>query len=131
MTYTDGGFAFTVGRYEVTVDTAALLQSTVSIFATATVNLLLLMGQGAVERAANEAQTGMADGLGIGDTTAHFWGKLNVASKVATIGMAGLGGYYIYLQARSMYYSLKNVYDSFMDAYHQYQADQQAGLTAA
>ncbi len=40
----------------------------------------------------------------------HYWGQpLNTWSKVASIGLAGLGGYYAYIQARSIYLSVKNL----------------------
>lgn len=134
MTYTDGGFAFTVGNYEITVNTGALVQYLVANTVYASMNLLVYMGQYAFNRASNELQTGLADGLTIGGTINHYWGKMNTQSKIASVGMAALGGYYAYLQIRSMYYSLKNVYDALVNSYNQYQADQQAaaaGLTAA
>ena len=53
--------------------------------------------------------------LGVGDAIGHYWGKLNTWSKVATIGMAGLGGYYAYCQARSIYLSIKNLVDAFKE----------------
>lgn len=73
----------------------------------ATVNLLGMMGRYAFQAAVSGMQNALNDGLGVGDAIGHYWGKLNTWSKVATIGMAGLGGYYAYCQARSIYLSIK------------------------
>ena len=74
-----------------------------------TVNFLGLLGRYTVQSAVSGMQNALNDGLGVGDALAHYWGKLNGWSKVATIGLAGLGGYYVYAQARSFYLSVKNL----------------------
>ena len=130
MTYLDGGFTFTAGKYEVTVDTDLLVKSLVTNAMVVSLNLLVYAGRNAYNYAVDGAMTGLADGLSLGGTVTHYWGKLNTWSKVASVGLAALGGYYVYLQARSMYNSLKNIYDALVNSYNQYQADQQAGLAA-
>ena len=126
MTYTDGGFSFTVGDYTVTVNTQALMEACATTFVTASVNLLMLMGQYSYNYALNGLQNGLADGLGIDGILGHYWGKLNGWSKVASVGMGALGAFYGYVRIRSIFNSLKGLYDSFMDAYNQSTADQQA-----
>ena len=69
--------------------------------------------------------------MGVGDAIGHYWGKLNTWSKVATIGMAGLGGYYAYCQARSIYLSIKNLVDAFKNTYNEIQAKKKAEQEAA
>ena len=67
---------------------------------------------------------------GVDDAIGHYWGKLNTWSKVATVGLAGLGGYYAYIQARSIYLSLKGFVTELKDAVNQYKADKQAAQEA-
>ena len=131
MTYTDGGFTFTIGHYEVTVDTAALAQTLLANAMVATINLGLFVGRYALEYAVDQVQTGLSDGLSIDGIASHYWGRLNPASKVVSIGLGALAGYYGYLQARSMIQSIKNIYDAFKNSYDQYLADQQAAAAGA
>ena len=105
MTYTEGG-AFSINITP---------QQVMAFGINVTVNLLGLMN----------------DGLGVGDAIGHYWGKLNTWSKVATIGMAGLGGYYAYCQARSIYLSIKNLVDAFKNTYNEIQAKKKAEQEAA
>ena len=95
-----------------------------------TVNLLGMMGRYAFQAAVSGMQNALNDGLGVGDAIGHYWGKLNTWSKVATIGLAGLGGYYAYIQARSIYLSLKGFVTELKDAVDQYKADKQAAQEA-
>lgn len=96
----------------------------------ATVNLLGMMGRYAFQAAVSGMQNALNDGLGVGDAIGHYWGKLNTWSKVATVGLAGLGGYYAYIQARSIYLSLKGFVTELKDAVDQYKADKQAAQEA-
>ena len=97
----------------------------------ATVNLLGMMGRYAFQAAVSGMQNALNDGLGVGDAIGHYWGKLNTWSKVATIGMAALGGYYAYCQARSIYLSIKNLVDAFKNTYNEIQAKKKAEQEAA
>ena len=96
-----------------------------------TINLLGLMGRYAFQNAFSGMQNALNDGLTVGDAIGHYWGKLNTWSKVATIGMAGLGGYYAYCQARSIYLSIKNLVDAFKNTYNEIQAKKKAEQEAA
>ena len=112
MTYTEGG-AFSINITP---------QQVMAFGINVTVNLLGLMGRYAFQGAVSGMQNALNDGLSVGDAIGHYWGKLNTWSKVATIGMAGLGGYYAYCQARSIYLSIKNLVDAFKNTYNEIQA---------
>jgi hypothetical protein len=121
MTYTEGG-AFSINITP---------QQVMAFGINVTVNLLGLMGRYAFQGAVSGMQNALNDGLSVGDAIGHYWGKLNTWSKVATIGMAGLGGYYAYCQARSIYLSIKNLVDAFKNTYNEIQAKKKAEQEAA
>lgn len=104
MTYTEGG-AFSITPEQV-----------LTFGMNVTVNLLGMMGRYAFQYTVSGIQNGLADGLTVGGVLGHYWGKLNTWSKVASIGLAGLGGYYAYVQAVSLYQSIKNLYIGIRDA---------------
>ncbi len=112
MTYTEGG------ALSINITPEQVMAFGIN----ATVNLLGMMGRYAFQAAVSGMQNALNDGLGVGDAIGHYWGKLNTWSKVATIGMAGLGGYYAYCQARSIYLSIKNLVDAFKNTYNEIQA---------
>ena len=60
----------------------------------------------------NTFKEGLSDGLSLTGVVKHNWNRMNTWSRVATVGMAGLAGYYAYAQVRSMYLSLKNLFGS-------------------
>ena len=109
MTYTEGG------ALSINITPEQVMAFGIN----ATVNLLGMMGRYAFQAAVSGMQNALNDGLGVGDAIGHYWGKLNTWSKVATIGMAGLGGYYAYCQARSIYLSIKNLVDAFKNTYNE------------
>ena len=121
MTYTEGG-AFSINITP---------QQVMAFGINVTVNLLGLMGRYAFQGAVSGMQNALNDGLSVGDAIGHYWGKLNTWSKVATIGMAGLGGYYAYCQARSIYLSIKNLVDAFKNTYNEIQAKKKAEQEAS
>ena len=120
MTYTEGG------ALSINITPEQVMAFGIN----ATVNLLGMMGRYAFQAAVSGMQNALNDGLGVGDAIGHYWGKLNTWSKVATIGLAGLGGYYAYIQARSIYLSLKGFVTELKDAINQYKADKQAAQEA-
>ena len=121
MTYTEGG-AFSINITP---------QQVMAFGINVTVNLLGMMGRYAFQGAVSGMQKALNDGLSVGDAIGHYWGMLNTWSKVATIGMAGLGGYYAYCQARSIYLSIKNLVDAFKNTYNEIQAKKKAEQAAA
>ena len=120
MTYTEGG-AFSINITP---------QQVMAFGMTVTINLLGVMGRYAFQGAVSGMQNALNDGLDVGDAVGHYWGQLNTWSKVASIGLAGLGGYYAYCQARSIYLTLKGFVTELKDAVNQYKADKQAAQEA-
>lgn len=116
MTYTEGG-ALSIN---ITPEQVMAFGMNVAV------NLLGVMGRYAFQSAVSGVQNALNDGLSLGDAVGHFWGKLNPWSKVATIGMAGLGGYYAYIQARSIYLSVKNLVTALKNSIDEYQANKKA-----
>ena len=116
MTYTEGG-ALSINITP---------QQVMAFGMNVAVNLLGVMGRYAFQSAVSGVQNALNDGLSLGDAVGHFWGKLNPWSKVATIGMAGLGGYYAYIQARSIYLSVKNLVTALKNSIDEYQANKKA-----
>ena len=106
MTYTEGG------ALSINITPEQVMAFGINV----TVNLLGMMGRYAFQAAVSGMQNALNDGLGVGDAIGHFWGKLNIWSKVATVGLAGLGGYYAYIQARSIYLTLKGFVTELKDA---------------
>ena len=121
MTYTEGG-AFSINITPEQVMTFGM---------NVVVNLAVVMGRYAFQSAVSGMQNALNDGLGVGDAVGHYWGKLNTWSKVATVGLAGLGGYYAYCQARSIYLSVKNLVDAFKSTIDEIQASKKAEQEAA
>ena len=116
MTYTEGG------ALSINITPEQVMAFGINV----TVNLLGVMGRYAFQSAVSGMQNALNDGLSFGDAVGHFWGKLNPWSKVATIGMAGLGGYYAYIQARSIYLSVKNLVTALKNSIDEYQANKKA-----
>ena len=116
MTYTEGG-AFSLN---ITPEQAAVFGMNV------VVNFIGLMGRYAFQYTVNGIQNGLADGLSLDGVLTHYWGKLNTWSKVATIGLASLGGYYVYTQAVGIYRSVKNLVDSIKQTMNDQNAQEAA-----
>ena len=116
MTYTEGG-ALSINITP---------QQVMAFGMTVTVNLLGMMGRYAFQGAVSGMQNALNDGLDVGDAVGHYWGQLNTWSKVASIGLAGLGGYYAYIQARSIYLSVKNLVTAIKESIDEYKANKNA-----
>ena len=110
MTYLDGGadYSFNIGDYTVTFHPEVLGAYAMNLV----VNTFYMLGQGAFQYTVNTFKEGLMDGLTVGGVIKHNWNRMNTWSRVATVGMAGLAGYYAYAQVRSMYLSLKNLFGS-------------------
>ena len=116
MTYTEGG-ALSINITQEQIMTFGM---------NVAVNLVGVMGRYAFQSAVSGMQNALCDGLTVGDAVGHYWGKLNTWSKVASIGLAGLGCYYGYIQARNIYLSIKNLVVAFKDSIDQYKANKNA-----
>ena len=115
-TFENRGHKFTVEQFE----------QVMAFGMTVTVNLLGMMGRYAFQGAVSGMQNALNDGLDVGDAVGHYWGQLNTWSKVASIGLAGLGGYYAYIQARSIYLSVKNLVTAIKESIDEYKANKNA-----
>ena len=115
MTYLDGGadYSFNVGDYTVTLHPEVLVTYAMNVV----VNGVYMLSQGSFQYFINTFKEGLSDGLSLTGVVKHNWNRMNTWSRVATVGMAGLAGYYAYAQVRSMYLSLKNLFGSM---YHEY-----------
>lgn len=115
MTYTEGGaFSFNITQEQV-----------ITFAVNLSVNTLLLFGSAALDYFSNTVQNGYNDGLTLSGTFSHQWGKMNTWSKVATCGLAALGGYYAYIQVVGIVRSLKELFGAFKTAFDQSKAEQQ------
>ena len=110
MTYLDGGadYNFNVGKYTVTFHPEVLVTYAMNVV----VNGVYMLSQGSFQYFINTFKEGLYDGLSLTGVVKHNWNRMNTWSRVATVGMAGLAGYYAYAQVRSMYLSLKNLFGS-------------------
>ena len=104
MTYTEGG-ALSINITP---------QQVMAFGMTVTVNLLGMMGRYAFQGAVSGMQNALNDGLDVGDAVGHYW------------GLAGLGGYYAYIQARSIYLSVKNLVTAIKESIDEYKANKNA-----
>ena len=114
MTYLDGGSELVLARafgYEVSVETESLA----TFFATVTANLFYFAASTSFSYLTSVAESGYKNGLSPAGTFYHSWNKMNSASKVAAVGMAGLAGIYAYMQAVSIYKSLRSLYDAIVN----------------
>lgn len=111
MTYLDGGREITLFRgfgHELTLNTQQF-----AVFCTAVaINGLYMMSSTSFKYLANVAQTGYNSGLGLTGTFFHVWDKMDTWSRMASVGVAGLAGFYAYTQVKSIIGSLKNLYDT-------------------
>ena len=121
MTYTEGG------AFSINITPEQVLTFGMNVV----VNLAVVTGRYAFQSAVSGMQNALNDGLSVGDAVGHYWGKLSTWSKVASIGLAGLGCFYGYLQARNAYLSIKNLVLAFKNSIDQYQANKKAEQEAA
>ena len=102
------GYSFNVGDYTVTLHPEVLVTYAMNVV----VNGVYMLSQGSFQYFINTFKEGLSDGLSLTGVVKHNWNRMNTWSRVATVGMAGLAGYYAYAQVRSMYLSLKNLFGS-------------------
>ena len=92
MTYLDGGadYSFNVGDYTVTLHPEVLVTYAMNVV----VNGVYMLSQGSFQYFINTFKEGLSDGLSLTGVVKHNWNRMNTWSRVATVGMAGLAGYY-------------------------------------
>lgn len=100
LSYLDGGeYTFSVGKYNVTFHPEVLGQYALNFC----VNAAYLIGAAATSAAITGVVKGYKDGLSIGQTINHFWGRQNTAGRVASVAVGAFAGYYVYQQAIQLY----------------------------
>ena len=98
MTYLDGGQSIYLGSafnhdiYFNTDQFATFCQN-------AAINLFVLMTNYSFRYIAGRVQSGLSNGLSLSGTFYHTWDKMNTWSRIASVGVAGLAGIYVYSQA--------------------------------
>lgn len=115
MTYLDGGAEITLGRafgYELTLDTDQFMTFCANVVG----NLGFYVLSASFGYISNIFESGAKNGLSIAGSVWHAWDKLETGwSRVAALGIVGLAGAYVGVQAVSIFRSLKNVYDEIFN----------------
>ncbi len=112
MTYIEGG-AFTLN---ITTEQVA------SFAANVVINALGMMGSAFVTYGYSTIKEGMLNGLTVGQTIDHTWSRMNTWSRIAMVGLAGLGGYYVYGQVVGVVRSVKNLVDAVKESWEESKA---------
>ena len=101
MTYLDGGQSIYLGSafnhdiYFNTDQFATFCQN-------AAINLFVLMTNYSFRYIAGRVQSGLSNGLSLSGTFYHTWDKMNTWSRIASVGVAGLAGVYVYSQVMNV-----------------------------
>lgn len=119
MTYLCGGdYTFSVGKYNVTVHPEVLGEYLQNL----SINLIYAIGMGATSAALAGIIKGYQDG-DAGAAISKFWNNQNTAGRVAAVVVGAFAGYYIYVQALSVYSTVVSVVDSMKEWWASRQAD--------
>ena len=115
MTYLDGGSTIVLGQafgYRLTLDTDQLMTFCTNVVA----NLGYYLLGASFSYITNIFESGAKNGLSIAGSVAHAWNRLETpGSRIGAIGLTGLAGVYVGVQAVSIYRSLRNVYDTIFN----------------
>lgn len=125
MTYIEGGeYSFQVGDYIVHINPDALVNYALNIG----INVVYLLGMAATSAAVTGVIKGYHDGLTLGQTVSHFWGRQTTGGRIAAVAVGAMAGFYIYSEAMDLYNSAVSVIDSINQALN---SDQTTATTAA
>ena len=114
MTYLDGGKSIQIGSafgydfYFNTEQFAAFCQN-------AAANLFALMASVSFQYLWGRAQSGYENGLSPSGTFYHAWDKMNTWSRIASVGVVGLAGIYVYSQFVNIISTVKSLYDQIVN----------------
>ena len=109
MTYLDGGQSIYLGSafnhdiYFNTDQFATFCQN-------AAINLFVLMTNYSFRYIAGRVQSGLSNGLSLSGTFYHTWDKMNTWSRIASVGVAGLAGVYVYSQVMNVIRTVTSIY---------------------
>ena len=117
MTYLDGGQSIYLGSafnhdiYFNTDQFATFCQN-------AAINLFVLMTNYSFRYIAGRVQSGLSNGLSLSGTFYHTWDKMNTWSRIASVGVAGLAGVYVYSQVMNVIRTVTSIYDQIVNEYN-------------
>ena len=130
MTYLDGGKEILLGSvfgYDITFNTDPFV-----IFCqSALVNALLLGGSYSLSYFKNTIVSGANNGLSPAGTFYHTWDKMNTWSRIASVGVAGLAGVYVYSQVMNVIRTVTSIYDQIVNPMPSFDAAQAEETAAA
>ena len=130
MTYLDGGQSIYLGSafnhdiYFNTDQFATFCQN-------AAINLFVLMTNYSFRYIAGRVQSGLSNGLSLSGTFYHTWDKMNTWSRIASVGVAGLAGVYVYSQVMNVIRTVTSIYDQIVNPMPSFDAAQAEGTAAA
>ena len=61
----------------------------------------------------------------------HTWDKMNTWSRIASVGVAGLAGVYVYSQVMNVIRTVTSIYDQIVNPMPSFDAAQAEGTAAA
>ena len=81
-------------------------------------NLIRLMGQAAFTGAVTGLINMRNDGLTVGGSIKHYWGRQGTIGKVATVLFTGFAGYAVYVYAVQLVNTALGIYTDVKDNYY-------------
>ena len=97
----------------------------------AAINLFVLMTNYSFRYIAGRVQSGLSNGLSLSGTFYHTWDKMNTWSRIASVGVAGLAGVYVYSQVMNVIRTVTSIYDQIVNPMPSFDAAQAEGTAAA
>lgn len=122
MTYLDGGQSIYLGsafNHDIYSTPISLLHSQ-----NAAINLFVLMTNYSFRYIAGRVQSGLSNGLSLSGTFYHTWDKMNTWSRIASVGVAGLAGVYVYSQVMNVIRTVTSIYDQIVNPMPSFDAAQ-------
>lgn len=130
MTYLDGGRVIQLGTvfgYDISFNTDQFV-----IFCkSAAINAFVLATSYSFSYIKNTALSGFNNGLSASGTFYHTWDKMNTWSRIASVGVAGLAGVYVYSQVVNIIRTVTSIYDQIVNPMPSFDATQTAETAAA
>lgn len=112
MTYLGGGSDIVLGQafgYRLVLDTDQFLTFCANVVG----NFGYYLLGASFSYVTNIFESGAKNGLSIAGSVAHAWNRLETpGSRIGAVGLTGLAGVYVGLQAVSIFRSLRNLYDA-------------------
>lgn len=81
-------------------------------------NLIRLMGQAAFSGAVAGLINMRNDGLTVGGSIKHYWGRQGTIGKAATVLFTGFAGYAVYVYAIQLFNNALSIYTDVKDNYY-------------